>query len=143
MGAERAAGKLLLTIGGSLALIVPTAANACIDITVPNLEDIRRADVVFVGDIVSYEMVESDPGSGFASEYGLLTINVLNTIRGSAPSTVKLAWTNSTFNLPPYIRIFRPAIYAASYDNGFPEPGRARSQTGELYLLSKPCSVRR
>jgi hypothetical protein len=132
---------MVLAIAGSLALLEPTAAHACIEFIESNLEDIRRADVVFVGDIISYEIVERDSGYGYRSEEGLLTINVVNTIKGSVPSTVRLAWPNSTFAFPPDILVFRPAIYAATYDpSGFSRTGSASPPKDGLFLFQPPCS---
>lgn len=122
-------------------LLAPTAANACIVYRESHLEEIRQADVVFVGDITSYEIVERDSGYGHAIEEGLLTINVTNTIKGSAPSTVKLAWPNSTFGFAPEMRTFRLGIYAATYDpSGFPEELNAHLRSDQLYLFQPPCS---
>lgn len=141
IGPWGAASRMLFSIGGALALLAPVAAQACIEFMESSLEDIRRADVILVGNMVSYEIVERDSGHGYPLEEGLLTINVARAIKGSAPSTVRLVWPNSSFAFPPDMLGFQPAIYAATYDqSGFRRTGSPAPQSSQLYLFQPPCS---
>ncbi|HTN15842.1 MAG TPA: hypothetical protein VL094_13655 [Sphingomonadaceae bacterium] len=125
-------------------MLSPAAANACIAFTPAKLEQIRQADVVFAGDIVSYDILERH-GPYFPRETGFITVKVRSAIRGTLPPTVRLAWYNSTFEFPSELLAFRPAIFAARYrESGDPVgsslPDAGKPSTADLTLFQPPCS---
>ncbi|OJW70798.1 MAG: hypothetical protein BGO57_03895 [Sphingomonadales bacterium 63-6] len=136
--------KPILAIAGSFLLLSPTSADACIIFTPAKLEQIRQADVVFTGDIVSYDILEHD-GPFFPTETGLITVKVRSTIKGTLPPAVRLTWYNSTFELPSDLLAFRPAILAATYGGSdYPRgpnlPDAGNPSTDNLILFQPPCS---
>jgi hypothetical protein len=90
---------------------LPGLAYACITSGSFSVEDIRKADAIFSGRILSYEIVTTSD-TDIPTEYGLITVRVEKLVRGDAAGDVQLYWPNSTFALPEDLLITDPALFA-------------------------------
>lgn len=102
-------------IGFSLAFLsllsLPSVAYACITSGNFSVADIREADAIFSGRVLSYEIVTTSD-TDIPTEYGLITVRVEKLLRGDAAGDVQLYWPNSTFALPEDLLITDPALFA-------------------------------
>lgn len=127
-------------------LLLPNAAEACIDIAPFEIEDLRQADAVFSGRLVRYEIVS--PGrSNTLDEYGLVTVQVDQVFKGKASGQVQLYWWNSTFGMPEELLVTEPALFAAVRSDSEGLPLRGPSATifpsrrpDLMRVLQAPCS---
>lgn len=125
---------------------MPQTANACIDIAPFVMEDMRQADVVFIGKPVAYERISPDEPDTL-SDYGLLTVRVEQVLKGSASGDVVLYWWNSSFGVPETFETSDRVLIAAinSSSNGPPLRGPSATvlptrRPDLLQILQAPCS---
>lgn len=107
---------MILALRSALAafalIACPTVADACAIHAPFVLEDIRRADAVFIGRLTKYARIETGPPT-IPVTYGLLTVDVEEMIEGRVPRRVELAWFNSTFGIPNERPTDVPVLIAA------------------------------
>lgn len=128
------------------AAAVSQPANACLDIAPFVMEDMRQADVVFIGKPVAYERISPDEPDTL-SDYGLLTVHAEQVLKGSASGDVVLYWWNSTFAVPETFETSDRVLIAAinSSSNGPPLRGASATvlptqRPDLLQILQAPCS---
>lgn len=92
-------------------LSLPSLAYACITSGNSSVEDISKADAIFSGRVLSYEIVTASD-TNIPTEYGLITVRVEKLLRGDAAGDIQLYWPNSTFALPEELLITDPALFA-------------------------------
>ena len=110
------------------------------------VEDIRQADAIFSGSVLSYEIVSpSNPGT--LEEYGLIKVRVEETLKGDIAGDVQLYWWNSTFGMPEELYLTDPALFAVVAPGENPLPLRGSSATifasrrpDLLQVLQAPCA---
>lgn len=114
--------------------MAPVAAKACV-VPIPfEMNHIRNADMIVVGDVTGYEIVSSNETP--SSMYGLITVHVQKSIKGGVSGDVKLLWLNSTFAFPDELPNTKPSIFAARRLSGeVYSHGSARWQ-----ILQASCS---
>jgi hypothetical protein len=127
-------------------LLMPHSANACITFAEFEMEDIRKADLLFSGSVLRYEIVSSRRPGEF-KEYGLITVRVRETLKGDIGGDVQLYWGNSTFGMPEELRLTDPALFAAVAPGKNTLPLRGGSATifpsrrpDHLQVLQAPCA---
>ena len=109
-----------------------TVADACAMPAPFVLEDIRRADAVFTGRLADYARIESGPPTVRVT-YGLLTVDVVDVIKGKVPRRLELAWYNSTFGIPDERPTNVPLLIAAFH-------GEDDLQGPGWRVLQSPCA---
>ena len=140
-------GKAVVALVFCLATGMPQSAIACRTYAPFQIEDIARADVVFTGQLIRYDLVS--PGrSNSLDEYALLTVRVDKVLKGNASGDVQLYWWNSTFGVPKKLqRDGRILIAAVSADRtGLPLRGPSATvfpsrRPDLLQVLQAPCST--
>ncbi len=90
--------RFLICVIGVASVFAPTIAGACQVYNEVDFRNLQFADVIFEGEILSYEKVMHDPDA--RARYGLIEIRVIKTISGEHRESWKMAWENSTFALP-------------------------------------------
>lgn len=128
------------------AVLAASPAVACI---VPEPFDpsyVRQADAVFVASLSGYEVIRADPPQ-VPANYGLITVTVVDNIKGKSPLRLQLVWGNSTFGAPEQLSPdLRRMIVATVASEGGHTPGRAQSAFAsrdlpEATVLQESCSA--
>ncbi|MEO1242092.1 MAG: hypothetical protein AAFX54_09295 [Pseudomonadota bacterium] len=76
-------------------ILTPVAASACVSHKELDFEDIKYADVVFQGKLISYEYIPNDPN--YVRRYSLLKVEVSDTLKGEERTEWELIWQSSPF----------------------------------------------
>jgi hypothetical protein len=124
----------------------PQAASACFTRAPFHIEDVTRADAVFSGRLIRYQLVS--PGRPDSlDEYALLTVRVDKVLKGRVPRDVQLYWWNSTFGVPKTMVRPEPILIAANSATARGLPLRGPSATvfasrrpDLLQVMQAPCS---
>lgn len=103
--------KPLFVISLFALLLAPLAANACISPLPFEMNHIRNAHMIVVGNVTGYEVVTTNETP--SQKYGVITVRVRDAIKGDVQGDVKLLWQNSTFGLPDELPTTKPSIFAA------------------------------
>lgn len=125
---------LVLLVAALAGVVQP--AHACI-IGIPfEIEDIRQADAVFVGEPIQFERVS--PGWPISPvTYGLLTLRVSSVLKGRIAGDVQLYWENTSSGVPDRLYAPEQVIVAAIRA----EPDRfPNAHDHLLHVLRHPCS---
>ena len=81
------------------AVAAASVADACITYRENEEADFLEADLIFVGDLIDYEIVTAKDRY-LDDELAILTYRVDKVLKGEAGETIRLWWPNSTFELP-------------------------------------------
>lgn len=73
-------------------------AYACMAMAPLELADIKYADVVVLGRISNYEIVDGEPGQ--LGDYARFTVSVDDVLFGQPPQQLTAVWDNSTYAEP-------------------------------------------
>ncbi len=95
----------------ALFVMAPAAGIACMVERDFDISHIRLADVVFRGEVVSYEVVQRQI-NGLEARYATIDLNVIETLKGETREHWKVYWQNSTFELPEAWE-FETTVYVA------------------------------
>ncbi len=142
-------------------------AKACMTYAQRDINDVRLADAVVVGEIRKYEIVESvearkrraemrarnpelwkdiSEDAGYLSDYARFEIAVTDVLKGEASGVVTVTWDNSTFGEPKTIATGTYLVALRRADSPRP-PLRGPSATilaqpepGLMTVLQAPCS---
>ncbi|MEO9599540.1 hypothetical protein [Parasphingorhabdus sp.] len=110
------------------------------------VEDIRQADAIFSGSVLSYEIVSSS-NPGTLEDYGLIKVRVEESLKGDIAGDVQLYWWNSTFGMPEELNLTDPALFAvvAPGENSLPLRGSSATifpsrRPDLLQVFQAPCA---
>ncbi|MEZ5921597.1 MAG: hypothetical protein R3C60_09640 [Parvularculaceae bacterium] len=129
-------------------VVATTSAQACMGVAPFVIEDIKAADVVLVGDVTNYSVEGCQPEEAPSLAcYGLIDIDVSETLQGEAREHWTLYWWNSTFGVPEKWELDNPLIIAGRWAKSRGLPLRGPSATvfpskrpELLQVLQAPCS---
>jgi hypothetical protein len=131
--------KLFWTLLFAL-MCISSPARACIDIRPFEIEGIKNASIIVVGEPLKYQRL---PNGGL----GFLEIRVRQAIKGSAPQKVQLVW-GSLFGIREHLDLPQEVIIAAdhaadpSYATRLREGGINQFSQSTLFrLLDSNCSA--
>lgn len=127
----------------ALILAAPAPAAAC---NLPVAFDpamARKADAVFVAALEGYEVVPADPPA-IPATFGLLTVRVVDPIRGTVPYRLQLVWPAGNLPSAPDEGLRRMIV--ATLPPGATTPGRERSAFAaqdlpERTIVQPPCGA--
>jgi hypothetical protein len=126
---------LVLLLAGGLAAPAP----ACRIYHPFRIETVTRADVVFTGRIIRYELVTPTiPRRG--DEYALLTVRVDRVLKGGASGDVQFYWHNSTFEMPRTMEQRNVIVAGVRSDPPGSLTLSPTSRPDLLMVLQEPCS---
>ena len=167
MKRSKVGGLLLRLVLGTMmaTTLLPTSAPACVVISPRKLEDVRRANVVVVGQISDYrffrdesfrkEMLSSpnltpdmreaykDPNRIWGPDYGEFEVKVDQVLAGRAPRKVLVIMRGSS--LPPPVKM-EPGRYLVALHRPSPaRPSEARASSpyydpNAMTPLEQPCA---
>lgn len=143
------ATKLFNCVSPLIALAALAAnAHACMGESPFVIEDIKSADVVFIGDVIRYSVEGcdlDDPRRLLC--YALIDVDVSETLLGEERKNWTLYWWNTTFGVPDDWEYQSPLIIAGRWNESRGLPLRGVSATiyaskrpDLLQVLQAPCS---
>jgi hypothetical protein len=128
-------------------IFVSSAAFACLGVAPRVMEDIKQADIVFEGEVISYKRKGCPKSDPSLKCFGLIRVRVDETYYGEHRKAWTLYWWNSTFRVPEQWERDRLMIFAAKWNDGRSLPLRGPSATvfetkrPDLpQVLQAPCS---
>lgn len=127
----------------ALILAAPVPAAACTVAVAFDPTMARKADAVFVAALEGYEVVPADTPA-IPAAFGLLTVRVVDPIRGTAPYRLQLVWPAGSLPSAPDEGL-RRMIVATLPPGATATPGRERSAFAaqdlpERTVLQLPCA---
>lgn len=139
-----AAMALILAAPAPAAAATPPPAAACTLAVAFDPTMARKADAVFVAALDGYEVVPADPPA-IPATFGLLTVRVVDPIRGTAPYRLQLVWPAGSLPSAPDEGL-RRMIVATLPPGATATPGRERSafaaqELPERTIVQPPCGA--
>lgn len=129
-----------------LGLAMSQPALACMADEPVVLSDVSYANVVVVGRISDYEIVQDDPSRSLFRDYARFVISIDKVLVGNVPNRISVTWDNSTFELPEEMAE-GPFLIALRLPTSDMPPLRGPSATifanpepDMLAVLQAPCS---
>jgi len=110
------------------------------------LSDVNYADVVVVGRVSEYNIIETDPAGRPTWNYARFVVDIDEVLVGSVPDRISVTWDNSTFELPLEMSA-GPFLIALRLPSSATPPLRGPSATvlpnrdpDLLAVLQAPCA---
>lgn len=91
--------NIFLAIFAVMFAMAPASGIACMVERDFDISHIRLSDVVYRGEVISYEVVQRQI-NGLEARYATIEFDVIETLKGETREHWKVHWQNSTFELP-------------------------------------------